>query len=64
MVNPLSLALRRRSFLARDGLARAFARARIGMCALAMHRQISPMPQTAVRAHVQVPLDVPGHLTP
>src|SRR5581483_6925656 len=58
------LALRRRRLLARDGLARALARARGGVRALAAHRQILAVALAALRAHVEMALDVGGHLAP
>ncbi len=34
------------------------------MRALAMHRQISPMPLPAIGPHIEVPLDVCGDIAP
>src|SRR6187200_3520276 len=50
--------------LAGDRLGRALARARIGVGALAAHRQTAAMTQAAIAAEVHQPLDVDTGLTP
>ena len=47
---------------ARDGFARPFARAAVGVGPLTAHRQIFAVTQTAVRTHVDVALDARRHL--
>src|SRR5579871_3526788 len=49
-------------FLSSNRLGRAFARARIGMSALAAHRQPAPMTQAAIASEVHQPLDVDAGL--
>src|SRR6476619_2974782 len=49
--------------LAGDRLGRALARARVGMGALAAHRQTAAMSQAAIAAEVHQPLDVDADLT-
>src|SRR5215510_10752522 len=44
--------------------ARALAGARVGVCALAPHRQTAAMPQAPVRSHLDVPLDIEGDFLP
>src|SRR5689334_25431641 len=46
----------------RSALARALAGARVGLRALAAHRQPSAMPEAPVAAEVHQPLDVDRHL--
>jgi hypothetical protein len=59
-----SLTFGRSLLLARDGLARSFTGARIGMRALAANRQVLPMPQTAIGPHIEMAFDVHRDLTP
>src|SRR5262249_34823108 len=59
-----SLPLRRRRLLASNRSPRALARACVGMGALSTHRKVSPMPQPAIAAQVDEPLDVRRHLAP
>src|SRR5512145_1586379 len=47
-------ALGRRRFFAGDGFSRPFARARIRVRALAVHRQALSMPEPSVRAHIDM----------
>src|SRR5439155_16618846 len=49
--------------LAGDRLGRALARARVGVGALAAHRQAATMTQAAIAAEVHQPLDVDAGLT-
>src|SRR5579871_792777 len=49
-------------FLSSNRLGRTFARARIGVGALAAHRQSAPMAQAAIAAEVHQPLDVDAGL--
>src|SRR5262245_28997675 len=50
--------------LAGDGLGRPLAGARVGMCALAPHRQAAAMPQPTVAAQIHQPLDIHCHVAP
>src|SRR6266446_5809703 len=45
-----------------DGLARAFARARVGLCALAAHRQTAQVPDAAITLDALEPLQVHADL--
>src|SRR4026207_611168 len=55
----MGLCLRRCFLLIGDGAApRSLARARVGMRPLAAHRQAAAMPHSAVRAHLDMTLDV------
>src|SRR5919198_3108759 len=58
------LRLRRCLLLARDGLARTLARARVRPRALSPNGEAAPVPRAAVRADLLEPLDVQGHLAP
>src|ERR1700677_2518213 len=51
-----------RFLLARHStFARSLTGTRIGVAALSAHRQATAMPQTAIRSHLDVPLDVQRH---
>src|SRR5215470_5087226 len=56
--------LLRRLLLAGDGAARSLARARVAVRALAVHRQVATVAQTAVGPEVHVALDVHRHVAP
>src|SRR3712207_2781142 len=56
--------LLRHLLLAGDRHRLALARARVGVGALAAHRQAAAVPQAAVAGHVHQPLDVHGDLAP
>src|SRR5215469_11184725 len=50
--------------LAGNRFCRTLAGARVGVRALAAHRQTAAMPQPAIAAQIHQPLDVHGHFTP
>src|SRR5579884_3687485 len=52
-----------RLLLARDGAFGSFAGARVGLAALAAHRQTTPMPQTAIAADLHQPPNAQLELT-
>src|SRR5580700_2152730 len=55
----IGLCLRRRFLLVgHSAAARSLARARIGVGSLASHRQTAAVPQAAIGAHLDVPLDI------